>query len=66
MARINFNIDDELLEKIDALAKAHYTSRTAYIVYTLAQVVHSQEKLYGSLGKTLSEKLNEGKEKENG
>lgn len=43
--RVNINIPDELLSKIDDKAKSLYVNRTAWIVTALAQKLQSDEAL---------------------
>lgn len=42
-ARITFNIDEELLEKIDKYAKEKYINRTSAICVLLANALQSNE-----------------------
>lgn len=54
MAKINISIDDELLAKVDEMAKAYYTNRSAYISMTIAQVIKQQEKMMDMVNDTLN------------
>ena len=47
MAKINISMDDELLKRVDEMATALYTNRSAYISMTIAQVINAQEDLLG-------------------
>ncbi len=60
--RINFNINDELLAKVDAKAKELSVNRTAYISMAVSQKLQSDDmvkalpELYTAM-KSLGEKL---------
>lgn len=54
MAKINISLDDELLAKIDEMAKAYYTNRSAYIAMTMAQIIKQQEKVMEIVTQTIS------------
>ena len=60
MAKINISMDDELLERVDKMAAALYTNRSAYIAITMTQVLNNQEKVMGLIenatGKALETK----------
>lgn len=43
MAKVNISLDDELLEKIDALADESYTSRSGFISMGMTDFIKSKE-----------------------
>jgi metal-responsive CopG/Arc/MetJ family transcriptional regulator len=47
MAKVQISIDDELLKRIDEMAKTLYTNRSAYISMTMAQTIKAQEEAMG-------------------
>ena len=49
MAKINISMDDELLKKVDEMAKALYTNRSAYISMTIAQFIKIQQDALGMM-----------------
>ena len=63
MRKVQISIDEDLLERIDNMAAALYTNRSAYISMTMAQVLNNQEKVMGLIetatGKALEQKKNE-------
>ena len=64
MAKINISLDDELLERINKMAEALYTNRSAYISMTMAQVLNNQEKVMGLLETATGKALEQKKEEE--
>jgi metal-responsive CopG/Arc/MetJ family transcriptional regulator len=54
MLKIQISIDEELLKKIDVMADAHYTNRSAYISMTMASVIMQHDKVFGLVGDTLN------------
>lgn len=51
MAKVMISMDDELLKKVDEMAKALYTNRSAYISMTMAQMLKIQQDAMGMMEK---------------
>ena len=51
MVKVQISIDEELLNKIDEMAKALYTNRSAYISMTMAQMLKIQQDAMGMMEK---------------
>lgn len=49
MGRVMISMDDDLLKRVDEMAKALYTNRSAYISMTIAQVIKTQEDAMGMM-----------------
>lgn len=43
--RVNINMDEELLKKVDVLAKKMFVSRSSYIAFAVSQKIQSDEAL---------------------
>lgn len=41
--RINFTVNEQLLEKIDSFAEKHYMTRSAVISYACSQIIAAEE-----------------------
>ena len=63
MARVQLSIDDELLKKIDDMATALYTSRSAYISMTMAQMLKIQQDAMGMMETVATNTLNDAQKK---
>lgn len=63
MAKINISVDDELLAKIDEMAKALYTNRSAYISMTMAQMLKIQQDAMGMMETVATKTLNDAQKK---
>lgn len=63
MAKINISMDDELLKRVDEMATALYTNRSAYISMTIAQVIKTQEDALGMKRESSQQTLKEHTEK---
>lgn len=64
MLKVQISIDEELLKRIDEMAKALYTNRSAYISMTIAQAIKTQEDAMGMM-KRVAEQAIEKKQREN-
>lgn len=53
MAKFMISMDDELLARVEKMAAALYTNRSAYISMTLAQAIMTQEEAMGILERTV-------------
>lgn len=43
--RVNINMDEELVKKVDEVAKKMYVSRSSYIAFAVSQKIQSDETL---------------------
>lgn len=41
--RVNINMDEELVKKVDEVAKKMYVSRSSYIAFAVSQKIQSDE-----------------------
>lgn len=64
MAKLQMQIDDVLLAKIDELAKSMYLSRTATITMILANHINQQQAALGVMSDAVAKAIAE--EKKNG
>lgn len=55
MAKVQISMDDELLKRVDEMAKALYTNRSAYISMTIAQVIKTQESAMNMMERVAAE-----------
>lgn len=65
MMKVQISIDEELLAKIDEMAKALYTNRSAYISMTMAQMLKIQQDSMGMM-ENVAQKTIENSNKEGG
>jgi metal-responsive CopG/Arc/MetJ family transcriptional regulator len=63
MAKVMISIDDELLERINEMAKKLYTNRSAYIAMTMAQVLQNQEEAMGIIRQVTEKAIEDNKAK---
>ena len=43
--RVNINMDEELVKKVDEVAKKMYVSRSSYIAFAVSQKIQADEAL---------------------